>query len=183
MRLLYMSINFNSTINQNYIVSIMATQREILTKKLYKFLITKGDYTDIPYNILYKFLFTPSSNEYKKTIGILQDFVNISQKDDHDISHIYRIVATIPDGTIWYDSSKGEKNTWENFQSKTINENHNSRACIMEVLLNNNRSSFEMKYSSTTKTNEYRVSFRLGDNRYYPLGVLGYSFGGNILGI
>lgn len=91
------------------------------------------------------------------------------------------MVATIPDGTVWYDSAKGSRNTWNNFENKIINENHNSRACFMDVLLNDQRDSFEMKYSSSTKTNESRVTFRLGDNRYYPLGVLGYSLTTNPL--
>jgi hypothetical protein len=142
----------------------MATQREILTQRLNTFLNTKANYPDIPYNILYNFLLKPSSDKYQQNIGLLQDFVNISQKDDPVTAHIYRIVATIPDGTVWYDLSKGTTNTWNNFNSKTINENHNSRACFMDVLLN-----------------DLRSSFRLGDNHYYPLGILGYSFGGNLL--
>lgn len=67
---------------------------------------------------------------------------------------------------------KEQKIHGSNFESNTINVNHNSRACFMDVLLNDLCSSFEMKY---------RIIFRLGDNRYYPLGILGYSFSGNLL--
>jgi len=171
-----MSNDFSGSINPNYIVSVMAQERVKLVAQLYKFLSTKGNYPVTPYNIFYKFLISPTSDKYQENINLLKDFITYSKNNDPVKAHEYRMVATIPDGTVWYDSSKGTKNTWTNFQSKTINENHNSRACFMDVLLNELRDSFEMKYSSSTKTNEYRITFRLGDNRYYPLGVLGYSF-------
>lgn len=170
-----MSIDFSGTINPNYIVSIMAQERVKLVGELYKFLSTKGNYPDTPYNILYSFLTSITSDKYQQNINLLNDFITEAKNNDPVKSREHRILATIPDGTVWFDSSKGAKNTWDNYQSKTINENHNTRACFMDVLINGIRDSFELKYSTTTKTDEYRVTFRLGDNRYYPLGVLAYS--------
>jgi hypothetical protein len=152
----------------------MAQYQEQLTDLLEKFL--KKEYTTdkTNYDVILDFLIEPKQDIYIKTINILYELV-----DESDIiikKDSFRVVCTIPDGTVWFDSSKGSKNTWENFQAKSINENHNTRAPFMSVLLKNDRTSFETKYSSSTKVNEYRLTYRFGVNKSYPLGVIGYSF-------
>tara|TARA_E500000331_G_scaffold328700_1_gene348680 strand:- start:600 stop:1064 length:465 start_codon:yes stop_codon:yes gene_type:complete len=61
-----------------------------------------------------------------------------------------RILITLPDGTVKYDSAKGEKNSWSNFKGKNINENHNSRPAIMSAQLSRNFFGAEIKYSTST---------------------------------
>ena len=161
-------------LNDNYAVSIMAQYQYQLTTFLEIFLKKKDIINVSYYDIILNFLIEPFETEYDYIINIFNELVIESDKINKKES--YRVVCTIPDGTVYYDSAKGSKNTWANFQSKSINENHNTRAPFMDVLLNNDRTSFETKYSSSTKVNEYRLTYRFGINKSYPLGVIGYSF-------
>jgi hypothetical protein len=71
-----------------------------------------------------------------------------------------RILVTLPDGTVYFDSSK--TNTWTSARAKTINENHNSRPSIMAAQLLPSGEAYETKYSTSTSRYEDYVSFRIG---------------------
>lgn len=73
-----------------------------------------------------------------------------------------RLVITVPDGTVLYDSSKGTLNTFANFAAKRINENHNSRIAILAAQLYECGIGVETKFSTTDKTTETYVAARLG---------------------
>jgi hypothetical protein len=79
-----------------------------------------------------------------------------------------RIVACLPDGTVYFDSNRTDgtmatnSNTFVNAGAKTINENHNTRACIMNVQLLQDSFSFESKISTSTKKEEDYVAMRVG---------------------
>jgi hypothetical protein len=168
------STYFKQFLNDNYATSIMAQYEMLLNGLLEEFLYEEYIYNKTPYDILVDFLIEPLEDKYDICIDILNKYIDRLNKLNN--KDTYRIVFTIPDGTVWYDSSKGKKNTWDNFESKSINENHNTRAPFMNVLIQNNRRSFETKYSSSTKKNEYRLAYRFGVNKSYPLGVIGFSF-------
>ena len=74
----------------------------------------------------------------------------------------FRLMVTLPDGTVAFDSGKGDKNTWANFKDKAINENHNSRAAIMTALLSTDGNGVEKKFSTSSGLNEVYHAFRTG---------------------
>ena len=62
----------------------------------------------------------------------------------------FRILVALPDGTVRFDSSKTTNNTWANANSKTINENHNTRPAIMSAQLTCDGNGNEIKFSTST---------------------------------
>ena len=84
----------------------------------------------------------------------------------------FRLMVTLPDGTVAFDSGKGDKNTWANFKDKAINENHNSRAAIMTALLSTDGNGIEKKLSTSSGTNEIYHAFRMGLSSTEAVGVM-----------
>ena len=66
----------------------------------------------------------------------------------------FRILVTLSDGTVRFDSSKGINNTWANANSKSINENHNTRPAIMSAQLTCDGNGNELKFSTSTQAFE-----------------------------
>merc|ERR1711998_68377 len=62
----------------------------------------------------------------------------------------FRLLVTQPDGSVTYDSSKGDNNTYANAKDKTINENHNTRPAIMSAQLTCDGRGNEIKLSTST---------------------------------
>ena len=158
----------------------MSAFRLVLTAHLTQFL--NGNYTvgsplgfadESPSYYLQTFLSRPSEELYPVVVNILEAFLNKCQTVAYPSINTYRVVATLPDGTVWFDSSKD--NTWAKFSSKTINENHNTRRPFMEVLLNDDPFAHETKNSLSTGYVESRVCMRVGDSRDIPLGVIALS--------
>lgn len=81
-----------------------------------------------------------------------------------------RIVITLSDGTVVYDTSKA--NTYAKYVAKTINENHNSRVSILQALLGSSGVGFETKYSTTSTQLTNYFSQRVGSSVAYSLGVI-----------
>jgi len=81
---------------------------------------------------------------------------------------IGRILITLPDGTVYFDSSRDgnadatKLNTFTNADKKTINENHNTRCSIISAQCLQAGIAFESKYSTSTKRSEDYVSLRVG---------------------
>lgn len=79
-----------------------------------------------------------------------------------------RILVCLPDGTVFYDSNRigstnpTRTNTWTNADNKTINENHNTRAAIMNAQLVEDGVSFESRFSTSTNNYEDYVAVRIG---------------------
>ncbi|MBL8498249.1 hypothetical protein ABF87_07000 [Nitrosomonas sp. JL21] len=73
-----------------------------------------------------------------------------------------RVVVTLPDGTVVVDTSKGAANTYQNFQDKVINENHNTRVAILDAQLYDCGVGLETKTSTSTGSEEVYVAKRLG---------------------
>ncbi len=73
-----------------------------------------------------------------------------------------RVVVTLPDGTVVVDTSKGAANTYQNFQDKVINENHNTRVAILDAQIYDCGVGLETKTSSSTGVVEVYLAKRLG---------------------
>jgi hypothetical protein len=84
------------------------------------------------------------------------------------------IIGTLPDGTVWY-YSVSTKNTYENFLTKTIADNHNTRAAFMQAINNQTGFGFETKISSSLEENkvESRSVMRLGATSSNIIGCIG----------
>jgi hypothetical protein len=82
-----------------------------------------------------------------------------------------RLVITLADGTVVVDTGKSDDpgnaaatgNSYAHFNSKTVNENHNSRLAIINSQLHKCGVGVERKLSTTDKSKEYYVAIRLGD--------------------
>ena len=80
-----------------------------------------------------------------------------------------RLVITLPDGTVVIDTAKDDglgagQNSFANFQSKTINENHNTRNAIMSAQQYPCGIGAETKVSTSTGQNEIYAAVRLGEH-------------------
>src|SRR5581483_1951163 len=81
-----------------------------------------------------------------------------------------RLVVTVPDGTVVLDTGVPDDpanvlprgNSYQHFQSKTVNENHNSRVAILTAQQWACGVGIESKLSTTTGSRETYVAFRLG---------------------
>jgi hypothetical protein len=81
-----------------------------------------------------------------------------------------RVVITLPDGTVVVDTSKTDDpgntmtsgNSYQHFQNKTVNENHNSRVAILDAQEWPCGIGLETKLSSTTGHKEVYFAIRLG---------------------
>lgn len=87
-----------------------------------------------------------------------------------------RILVTFADGTVVYDSSKGDtNNTHQKALAKSINENHMNRISIMIAALSKLGFAVERKYSTTTNKFEEYMAERLGASMEDPIGIVRFS--------
>lgn len=81
-----------------------------------------------------------------------------------------RVVVTVPDGTVVLDTSRTDDptntmpvgNSFQHFQNKTVNENHNSRVAIFDSQEYQCGIGLEAKLSTTTGQREIYLAVRLG---------------------
>lgn len=158
----------------------MSGRKNVLDAHLSQFLA--GNYTvgssigfadESPMVNIISFLNNQSEANWNTATNVLAAFLSKCQLVAYPSGSTYRIVATISDGTVWYDS--GKTNTFAGFQGKTINDNHNTRRPFMQVLLSDVNGACESKLSSSTGKYETRVCMRVGDGNMTPLGVIGLS--------
>ena len=124
------------------------------------------------YNSVVLFLNEPNFalkyDEAVRNLFIMKD--NIDQDVDNILRNQSRILCTMPDGQVWFDSGKKERNTFQNFKSKTINENHNTRIAIFDALKNS--IGLETKYSTSTGLKEEYYANSVYIVPFIPLGVV-----------
>lgn len=77
-----------------------------------------------------------------------------------------RILATLADGTVFFDSSKLDKNTYENYKTQQIGENHASRSAIRQSMDSQNGEGWERKYSTTDDNIQEYYALRLGQSSH-----------------
>ena len=85
------------------------------------------------------------------------------------------ILVTLADGTVCYDSSSAN-NTYADFLTKTINENHMSRLSILTSMLNNEGIGYENKYSLSNIAYERYRATRIGLNSNEAIGCIRISY-------
>ena len=81
-----------------------------------------------------------------------------------------RVLVTLPDGTVVLDTAKTDDpgntmasgNSFQHFQNKTVNENHNSRVAIFDAQEWPCGVGLETKLSTTTGQHEIYLAIRLG---------------------
>jgi len=110
------------------------------------------------------------STTYDSAISVFRSLVSSLATNTGKIA---RIVVCLPDGTVYFDSSK-TNNTFANASGKNINENHNTRASIINAQLLQNGFSFENKFSTTDNKLEDYVAMRVGPHGA-NLGTIRYS--------
>jgi hypothetical protein len=119
----------------------------------------------------------------------LVDALNTAVNRQLENTNGFRTLATVADGTVIYDSGKAEfntagfivgpgKNTWENEQKKSINENHNTRPEILLALLNGMGKSVRTS-TSVGKTVRYQAE-RFGNSTERALGVVRVNIPSNL---
>jgi len=159
----------------------MSSKRNVIRAHLEQFL--NGNYTvgsslgfadESPMYQIQRFCETEAAPEWAEASRVLQALINKCNTVAYPSGTSYRIVATLTDGTVWFDSSK--TNTFAGFKAKTINENHNTRRPFMESLLHEEiLYPYESKVSTSTGLFEERVVMRIGGSKTEPLGCIGLS--------
>ena len=119
------------------------------------------------------FLSNPSSEDYWDTMGtLIQTFITANASSIPGL----RVLITLSDGRVAYDTSKGTNNTYANYTSNTIGENHNTRIAIITALLGNSGNGNEDKFSTTTGQPESYNAIRMGLSTTNSLGCSRVSF-------
>jgi len=119
-------------------------------------------------------------NIYNAFISNMNTFINdvsLNNLPNYNLGNIkLRIVVTIADGNVFFDSSKGENNTYTNFLNKSINENHGTRHYIQQAFHSKNGIGWETKWSSSTQALETYYAVRLGMSEFGIIGVITFSY-------
>jgi hypothetical protein len=131
--------------------------------------VTIDGVTWIASSLISNFLSNPTSETMWNNMNTL---INTFLNTYSQLLPGLRVLVTLSDGTVAYDSSKGSLNTFANYQAGTIGENHNSRVCIMIALLNNSGVANEEKFSTTTGNHENYTAVRMGLSQTKPLGCV-----------
>ena len=93
----------------------------------------------------------------------------------------FRILMTVPDGTVAIDTAKGSfngkvyelgENTWANFKAKIINENHHTRCEFLISMLGDPGIGRAERYSTSISTYEHLLVTRLGPSPQRPYGFV-----------
>lgn len=118
-----------------------------------------------------EYVLNPSDTAYTNMLNAL-----LSAKNNYvaDTGLTKRILVTLSDGTVIFDSSK-DNNARANI--KSINENHMSRVAIVSAALSQSGVAFEKKYSSSTGFFEEYLAHRLGKSSENSLGIIRWSIG------
>jgi hypothetical protein len=109
-----------------------------------------------------QFINNENEENYNLAVESLNASLSLCNDFSKDLNLRSRILATTADGTTWYDSGKGDKNTYENFIKKAINENHASRYSIGEAMASQDGFGWETRLSTTTKNFETAYAVRGG---------------------
>jgi len=161
---------------------------KIIVTRRYPFLSLQGGTYILP---LATFLYNPNSSKLESfglSLDTLYDrfAVNLYRFLDEVTTNSvpnlnqgdvpgFRILIALPDGTVFFDSSKraSRLNTYSNFISKKINENHASRIYVRNAI--EKGVGIESKWSSSTKGLETYYTTRIGFVPEVTIGVLSFS--------
>ena len=118
-----------------------------------------------------EYALNPTDSAYTNMVVALMSAKNNYVVDNGSTT---RILVTISDGTVIFDSSKSN-NTRNNALNKQINENHMSRISIVSAALSQSGVAFEKKFSSSTGLFEEYLAHRLGKSSENCLGIIRWS--------
>lgn len=119
---------------------------------------------------------------FKNKLNRFISDVSNNSVSNYDLGIItkFRILVTISDGTVFFDSSKGASNTYSNFLAKTINENHATRKYIQQSMHSKDGIGYESKWSSSTQAVDTYYSVRYGFSTSGILGIIAFSYSNNL---
>jgi hypothetical protein len=117
---------------------------------------------------------------YDGLIASLNNFISdVSNNNvpNYNLGNIpsFRILVTIADGNVFFDSSKNN-NSYDNFINKSINENHATRHYIQKSFHSKDGIGYESKWSSSTQRIDTYYSVRLGTVSSAIVGVISFSY-------
>jgi hypothetical protein len=129
----------------------------------------KAEAVNNVYSRINQYFLNPNETNWGIMFNGLQQFV--FDNSGNEFYTRLRVVITDPDGTVVYDSSK-TNNTYQNYLSKTINENHNTRLAIITALVSSAGSGREQKWSTSTRSFEQYLAVRIGINSESAFGCI-----------
>jgi hypothetical protein len=135
--------------------------------------LTNPNASNIPQNMLY--------NIYNGLKTNLENFINDVSNNtvtNYNLGIVpkFRIMICLPDGTVFFDSSKGNLNTYDNFIDKKINENHASRKYVQQSVHSKDGIGYETKWSSSTRAIDTYYSVRFGFSSTGIVGIIAFSY-------
>ena len=141
----------------------------ILQDRLQQTQLTINGTVRVANTLITQFLQTPSSetNWNNMNTGIIQFMSAYSP-----LLNGLRVLISLSDGTVAYATSRGALNTFADYQSKSINENHNTRVAVMTALLGNSGTGFETKQSTSTGYPSAYSVLRMGMASSVSLGCV-----------
>jgi len=122
--------------------------------------------SDDNFYVIKRFLDNPTNSTYYDAVVT---FLNSFSSCD--------IMLIADDGSVVYDSRKGNENTYANCQANTINENHHSRPEVLTSLLSVSGAGTSDRYSRTKQMRTVNLASRLGSSSQMCLGTLRVSQG------
>lgn len=124
-----------------------------------------------------EFVFDQTETNYNLCVESLNATLNLCTEFSKQLNQKEaRILAVLPDGKAFFDSSKGSKNTYANFKSDLIHPNGVTRASIRSAMDSTSGVGAEIKFSDTTKKNESYVAIRGGNTSDDIVYVIRLSF-------
>ena len=118
----------------------------------------------------------PSANAFRTLLGAVENqatyesLLTAARAVANLIPNNGRVLITLPDGTVVVDTARTDDaanalptgNSYQHFQNKTVNENHNSRVAIMAAQMFECGFGVERRLSTTTGQVETYFANRLG---------------------
>ena len=85
-----------------------------------------------------------------------------------------RIVVSLAEGRVAYDSKRREANTWKQFLADLIGNNHNTRISVSDALQNGSGVGSESHFDVDLNDNVNMMSFRQGFATRAAQGIISY---------
>ena len=121
-------------------------------------------------NLIQTFLVTETPVTYNAMAAAL---IDASNNFADGTNSTLRILLSISDGTVAFDSSKGfANNTWAGYTGNTINSsNHNTRPEILVAVLGNTGVGLSERYSRSVQTFQKYQATRFGSSTQSNAGT------------
>jgi hypothetical protein len=111
-----------------------------------------------------------------RSLNNFVEFISDSTKHNLGVISKFRVMVVMADGSVFYDSFKGDMNTYDNFINLNLAQNHGTRVYIQKAFLSRDGTGTETKWSSTTKGLESYHAVRLGRSDTGVICAIVFSF-------